>query len=92
MVKASDLVKEQEKRENLKEKTYDKIYERLEKKIILASEANLWSIWYEIPQFILGIPLYKLKSCAKYLKKKLEKNGFKTDFYKPNLLLIKWSN
>lgn len=90
MVKASDLVKEQGKKENLKNKTYDKIYERLEKKICLASQAGNWMVWYEIPQFILGIPLYKVKSCAKYLLKKLEKNGFTTEYYKPTLILVKW--
>lgn len=90
MVKADKLIKEQKKREEKKNETFDKIVKKIEKKIILASSANYYFVWYCIPEFIIGLPLYSLMDCKDYIIKKIEKNGFGTEFFEPNILLIKW--
>ncbi|ULY68524.1 hypothetical protein [Chlorella virus XW01] len=90
MVKAKDLIKSQEDKKKLKEKTYRKILERIEKKISIASNSDFYYTYYEIPEFILGLPLYSIKDCILYVKKKLEKNGFKVLISEPNILLISW--
>jgi|UniRef100_A0A6C0ITD5 hypothetical protein len=90
MVNANDLIKEQLKRDEIKKKTFDKVYNTIEKKIILASAASLYYAWYEVPEFILGLPTYKLKECIEYIKNKLEDNAFKCEWHAPNILLIKW--
>ena len=90
MIKASDIKKIQKEKDERKTVTYNKIYDRIEKKILLASKGNTNYTTYEIPQLILGLPLYSLKECSKYVKKKLEDNGFKTELYEQNILLIKW--
>lgn len=89
MVKASDLVKEQKERENQKKETYKKILERIEKKITLASASNAYECTYDIPNFIMGLPLYNVKKCKKFVTKKLVENGFNVDS-KENILLISW--
>ncbi len=89
MVKASDLVKEQKERENHKKETYKKIFERIEKKITLASASNAYECNYEIPNFIIGLPLYSVKKCKKFVVKKLIENGFKVDS-KENIVFISW--
>jgi len=90
MVKANDLIKEQQKRELIKMETFKKVYKNVEKKIILASAGNFYYVWYEIPEFILGLPTYNLKECIDYIKERLGKDEFEYDFYNPNILLIKW--
>ena len=60
MVNANDLIKEQQKREEIKIVTFEKIYKTIEKKIILASASNYYYVWYEVPEFILGLPTYDL--------------------------------
>jgi len=90
MVKASELLKEQRKREDEKKKVYDKIYERIEKKIQMASKMNFFQITYEIPELILGVPIYDLTECIKYVDKKLIKNEFKTD-WNNNQVWVDWS-
>jgi len=90
MGKADKLIKEQKKREDKKKETFNKILEKVEKKIILASSANYYFTWYSIPEFIIGLPLYSLKECTDYVIRKIGKNGFKTEFFEPNILLIKW--
>ena len=90
MIKASDLVKEQKERESRKYKTYNKIYTLVERKIVLASKGNNYYTWFETPEFLVGYPMYNLEDCLKYITEKLKKNGFKIEFFNPNILFIKW--
>ena len=90
MVKADKLIKEQKERDDRKKYTFDKIFMKIEKKIVLASSGNFYYTWYQVPEFILGLPLYSLKECKEYIEGKLNKDGFETEFFEPNYLLIKW--
>lgn len=90
MVKANDLIKEQKDRENRKLKTFDKIYVLVEKKIKTASSGDYYYTWYQVPEFLVGLPMYSFTECIKYIEDRLKKDGFDTEFYKPNILLIKW--
>ena len=90
MVKADKLIKEQKERDDRKKYTFDKIFMKIEKKIVLASSANFYYTWYQIPEFILGLPLYSLKECKEYIEGKLKNDGFESEFFEPNYLLIKW--
>jgi len=77
MVKAEDLIKQQKKRKELKNKTYLKVYERVEKKILLSSKSDFYECDYEVPSLLIGVPIYSVSECEKFLIKKLKKNGFK---------------
>jgi len=90
MVKAQDLINSQKEREKIKYKTFSKIYSKIEKKINLASSSNFYYIWYEIPEFIIGFPLYNLDECKSVVIKELKKNDFDIEEFKSNLILVKW--
>uniref|UniRef100_A0A6C0D8R2 Uncharacterized protein n=1 Tax=viral metagenome TaxID=1070528 RepID=A0A6C0D8R2_9ZZZZ len=90
MVKAEDLINNQKERDKIKFKTFEKIFNSIEKKITLASASNFYYVWYEIPEFIIGFPLYNLKECTQFVIKKLKKNGFKIEEFEPNIILIEW--
>lgn len=90
MVKAEDLIKKQKEKRDKKVKTFERIYETLEKKIIMASTSDYNHVWYEIPEYLLGQPFYKILDCKDYLIPKLNESGFKSEFYEPNFLLVKW--
>jgi len=89
MVKASELVKQQQDKDKLKDKIYNKIYKRIEKKIINASATNLYECWYDVPEFILNLPLYNIEDCMNYLVIILNKNEFKVE-RNHNILYISW--
>ena len=91
MVKAQDLINSQKEREKIKYKTFSKIYNNIEKKIIKASERNLYSTYYQIPQILIGFPTYSIKDCYEYIDNKLKTNGFKTEEYFNNIILISWN-
>lgn len=90
MVKADELIKQQKEREERKKSTFDKIYVHIEKKIITASAGDYYYTWYQIPEFLVGLPMYSVDECQKYIQKKLQHNGFETEFFEPNLIHIKW--
>lgn len=90
MVKASDLINQQKEREKIKYKTFSKIYEQIDKKINLASSSDYYYVWYEIPKFLIGYPLYNYKECITVVVNKLKQNGFEIEEFEPTLLLIKW--
>jgi hypothetical protein len=90
MVKAEDLIKQQKEREDRKYITYDKIYIHLEKKISLASQANNYFTWYQVPEILIGLPTYNLKDCLNFLKNKLKKDGFTSELYEPNIIFVSW--
>jgi hypothetical protein len=90
MIKAKDLIKKQKDKEEQRKKTFDKIYTIIEKKICIASNANYYHIWYQVPEFLVGLPVYSHTDCKKYLQDKLTTNGFQVDLFDPNILFIKW--
>jgi hypothetical protein len=90
MVKANELIKQQREREERKKITFEKIYSVIEKKIVLASTGDYYYTWYQIPEFLVGLPMYSVNECQKYIQEKLKANGFDTEFFLPNILLIKW--
>jgi len=90
MVKADELIKKQKEKENKRQITYNKIYDNIEKKIILASSIDNSYLWYEIPEYLIGFPFYKLDDCKNFIINKLKSNSFEVDFIEPNILLIKW--
>jgi hypothetical protein len=90
MVKAQELINVQKEREKKKFITFEKVFSNIEKKIVKASASNFYYIWYEIPQYIIGFPLYSYVECIEYIIEKLKKNGFKIEKFEPNILLISW--
>jgi hypothetical protein len=90
MVKADELVRQQKDREDRKKFTFEKIFTHVEKKINLASQGDYYYTWFQIPEFLVGLPLYSVSECRSYIEEKLKKNGFDIEYFDPNILLIKW--
>ena len=91
MVTASDLKKENKKKNKDKIKIFKKVYERIDRTIILANSKDYENCKYEVPEFLLGVPLYDLNECIKYIDEILEKNGFKRE-WDNNIVFIDWSD
>lgn len=89
VLNAKDLVKKQKKKEKEKNQIYQKVYDRVDKKILMASNQNYYKCLYEIPDLMLGLPLYNINECIIYVDKKLKENGFRT-YWTKNQVLIDW--
>jgi hypothetical protein len=90
MINAIELVKIQKQKETQKNIIYNKIYNNIEKKILISSSFNYYYTIYEVPEFLIGHTLYCYNDCCNYIENKLKSNNFKVSFYKPNILFISW--
>lgn len=75
-------------------KIYDKILERIHKKIKTTGKKRNSKCFcmYVIPEFILGLPRYDLGLCTTHIIDKLKKNGFNVKYTHPNLLFVSWQH
>ena len=46
--------------------------------------------FFQIPEFIIGVPLYNIDDLKKYLIDSLQKDGFQLIYIDPNWLFITW--
>lgn len=90
MINIEKLKKDAEEKKKYKKKCFKKILEMCLSKIEIVAKTDTTNTWYEIPVFVFGYPSYKIEEASKYVMKKLEENGFKVFFLKPNIIFINW--
>jgi len=88
----STLYTEQEKRDNLKLKTYNSILESVHNKIKINSRMpnNDKSLLFVVPEFVMGVPRFSTRDCILYLAWNLRNSKFDVQYIHPNLLYISW--
>lgn len=69
---------------------FDKVLELCHKKIVSNSENKKVRFFYEVPDFLLGYPLYDINDCIKHLMDSLKSNGFLAIYYFPRYIYISW--
>ena len=74
--------------DKLKKKCFKKILDQCLKKMEIDAKTNITNTWFEIPVFMSGFPSYEIEYSAKYIIKRLSKNGFKIFFLNHNFLFI----
>jgi hypothetical protein len=90
-----DELYEKDQRRDLKQLSiFNKILNRVHRRITITSRTkrNEKFIWFTIPEFIFGEPVYNKTDCIAYVVTKLEENGFFIRFIYPNTLFITWDN
>lgn len=73
---------------------FNKILNRIHKRITFTSRnrVNDKHIWFTVPEYIFGEPIYDQGECIGYLVNKLEENGFHIRYIHPNTLFVSWEN
>lgn len=89
-----ELYEKQHKRDMKQLSIYNKLLNRIHKRIkhITRVKNKETFIFYNVPEFIFGEPVYDNKDCTGYLVAKLEENGFHVRYLHPNTLFISWNN
>jgi hypothetical protein len=64
----------------------DRCYSRIKKH----ASVNRVDCVYEVPEFILGHPLYDINRCITFVVRHLHMNGFRVAYYFPRYLYISW--
>ena len=69
---------------------YDGVLVKCHKRIKYNSSLERTYCFYQIPEFIIGTPLYKVNEMRTYIINSLKNNGFKIMYIEPNWLFISW--
>lgn len=85
-----DIHNEINRRKETRTKSYQKVLEVCENKIRTASEKELFKIYIDVPEFIIGLPIYDISDCIKFITTNLEKNGFLVIYYFPKTIYVSW--
>lgn len=69
---------------------FDKVLEICHKKILIHSDNKKTRFFFEVPDFILGFPLYDVNDCIKHILEALKSNGFLAIYYFPRYVYVSW--
>lgn len=73
-----------------KTECYEKVLETCHRKISIAAEHRQLRLMYEVPEYVVGYPIFDISNCIKFLSKSLKSNGFLVKYYFPKVLYISW--
>ena len=86
----NSLFEEQDKKVLNRLKLFDDILVQIHNKIKLNSKNKIFYCTHQIPEFLIGKPLYKVEDLRKYLIDSLKRDKFDVLYIHPNLLFISW--
>jgi hypothetical protein len=84
------LFEEQDKKVLNRLKMFDDILVQIHNKIKYNSKNKTFYCTHQIPEFLIGKPLYKVEDLRKYLIDSLKRDKFDVLYIHPNLLFISW--
>ena len=93
-ISLAELYTLKDKKELSKYITFDNIINICHKKIKNTATIGGMNIFYEIPYYIYGKPLYNIEDCIKYVVESLRNNGFFIQILpepNTNMIYISWN-
>lgn len=89
-----DLFQKKVSREEMRLQVYDKVLERVHKRIKMAASVDGGSTFttFTLPEVMIGQPLFNASQCRSYIVTSLVKNGFRVKYTHPNFLMISWDH
>jgi len=93
-INIDELYEKKQKRDLKQLSIFNKILNRVHRRITITGRNKLQEkhIWFLVPEYIFGEPIYDKGDCIAYLVLKLEDNGFLVKYIHPNTLFVSWSN
>lgn len=93
-INIDDLYDKKQRRDLRQVSIFNKILNRIHKRITLTgrNKINDKHIWFTIPEYIFGEPVYDKAECIAYIVAKLETNKFHIRYVHPNTLFVSWAN
>lgn len=91
MLKVSDLIEDQKKRNTIKKQVYKDLLENCYKKIQTANKKNQNHVIFKVDVIKFGMPLYDINFAIKYISAKLKKGDFAVTKLNDNTLFINWT-
>jgi hypothetical protein len=93
-VNIDDLYEKKQRRDQKQLSVFNKILNRINTRITTTAKMKRDDkyIWYQVPPYIFGEPVYDQTDCIAYVVTKLAENGFFVKYINPGTLFISWEN
>ena len=91
-LKMHDLFEKSNQKQLKRMEIYDEVLVKCHKRIQYNSQLERTYCFYQIPEFILGVPLYNINEMKEYIINSLKKNGFQIMYIDPNWIFINWGH
>uniref|UniRef100_A0A6C0JKN5 Uncharacterized protein n=1 Tax=viral metagenome TaxID=1070528 RepID=A0A6C0JKN5_9ZZZZ len=93
-INIDDLYEKKQQKDMKQLAIFNKLLNRVHKRITFTSKNRLLDkhIWFTVPEYIFGEPIYDQGDCIGYLVKNLQDNGFDVRYVHPNTLFVSWAN
>jgi hypothetical protein len=90
MINALALVDSMHARRRELEINYRNIVVRCRRLLQCAADRGMYSCLFEVPEFILGVPCYRIRDCLRYMCDILNAAGYRVIYCQPRTLWIGW--
>jgi hypothetical protein len=93
-INIDDLYTKSQQRDQKQLMIFNKILNRIHNKIksTTRGQKKETHVWFSVPEYIFGEPIYNQGDCIGHLVVKLEENGFHVQYMHPNTLFVSWAN
>jgi hypothetical protein len=93
-INIDELYERQLKKDLRQVSIFNKILNRIHNKIKVTARSRVGDkhIWFIVPEYIFGEPVYQQSDCIAYLVNKLEENKFYIRYMHPNSLFVSWAH
>lgn len=91
-VNIDELYEKKQARDLKQLSIFNKILNRVHSRIKITGKNKRHDshVWFNVPEYIFGEPIYDKGDCIAYIVNKLEENGFLVKYMHPNTLFISW--
>tara|TARA_Y100001935_G_scaffold254668_2_gene264489 strand:- start:14589 stop:15014 length:426 start_codon:yes stop_codon:yes gene_type:complete len=86
-----DLYETIDEKNNKRLEKFDGILKQIHGRIKYYSKLERTFCFFQIPEFIIGVPLYNVSDLRNYIINSLKRNGFHIVYIDPNWLYISWA-
>jgi len=91
-LRISDLYSKKNEKNLKRLEIYDSVLVKCHERIKYNSNFEKTYCFFQIPEFIIGTPLYNINEMRKYIINSLKTNGFNILYVDPNWLFISWGH
>lgn len=86
-----DLFETSNRKNLMRLEIYDSVLVKCHKRIKYNSSLERTYCFFQIPEFIIGVPLYRVEEMRIYIINSLKKDGLQVMYIDPNWLFISWA-
>lgn len=86
----NDIISHHEKRAEKRRESFNKVLDMCYKMIDKSSKLDNVACFFDVPEFVIGYPLFNLNECIVYVYNNLVRNGFTVNYIFPRILYISW--